>query len=444
MGNWQKKVLLAATAIMLPAAVFWPGSVSAQLVKGGEPDYDLKLLGKYVFFDEISVPGKKQACASCHEPKDGWTLPNSKINATIVVAPGAAPHALGNIKPPESAYASLFPVFQAGNFGPFVPGYRGGNFWDGRAEGCGKIGQPCPVGDGAVSESITADDLKLPPGKAGYARYLGPTADQALNPFPNAVEQNIREKSVCQRVKTAKYKDLYVQAFGESIDCSPNPKSSPAYRTSYKRIATALAAYQFSKDVNSFTSKRENVLAGNGTFEDQEQRGRDLFYGKARCSVCHDNGAGKDGRFNTYSDSLYHHLGLPYNSQIPGVAKGAKPGLTDHVTEVAAGHFKTPPLVNIDKREKPGFVKAYMHNGYFKSLKRLVHFYNTRDVLDPCDFDATDKQAETLNCWPKPEFNNATVAVGVVGNLQLSDDEEEDVVAYLKTLTDEFTAEAPK
>ena len=32
----------------------------------------------------------------------------------------------------------------------------------------------------------------------------------------------------------------------------------------------------------------------------------------------------------------------------------------------------------------PDFVKAYGHNGYFKSLKAIVHFYNTRDVLPRC------------------------------------------------------------
>jgi cytochrome c peroxidase len=41
-------------------------------------------------------------------------------------------------------------------------------------------------------------------------------------------------------------------------------------------------------------------------------------------------------------------------------------------------------LRNVDKRAQPDFVKAYMHNGYFKSLKEVVHFYNTRDALPRC------------------------------------------------------------
>jgi cytochrome c peroxidase len=42
--------------------------------------------------------------------------------------------------------------------------------------------------------------------------------------------------------------------------------------------------------------------------------------------------------------------------------------------------FQVPTLRNVDKRPYPTFVKAYAHDGYFKSLKSIVHFYNTRDV----------------------------------------------------------------
>ena len=48
------------------------------------------------------------------------------------------------------------------------------------------------------------------------------------------------------------------------------------------------------------------------------------------------------------------------------------------------GRFRVPTLRNVDKRPSPDFVKAYGHNGYFKSLKAIVHFYNTRDVLPRC------------------------------------------------------------
>jgi cytochrome c peroxidase len=48
------------------------------------------------------------------------------------------------------------------------------------------------------------------------------------------------------------------------------------------------------------------------------------------------------------------------------------------------GRYQVPTLRNVDKRPYEGFVKEYMHNGYFTSLKDVMHFYNTRDVLPRC------------------------------------------------------------
>jgi cytochrome c peroxidase len=431
----------------------------------------IELLGKHVFFDEkLSIPSNKQACASCHDPAKGWVLPNSEINRTTVVAPGAAPHALGSIKPPNSAYATFSPPFKNSPAGPFVPPWLGGTFWDGRAEGCGATPGPCPVAPsgGQVSETIFKSDL--PPSKqAQYLKYLGPVADQALNPFPNDVEQNIREKNVCQMVKTAKYKDLYQQAFGEAIDCQPNPKSNPAYRTSFKRIAVALSAWQSSSDVNSFSSKRDKALAADpdhkfplGGFTKEENQGHDLFYGiesplnpsakSGGCSVCH-NGvrqgqpADPTGEVpqQVYSDFRYHNIGTPFNREIPGVAIGEKVGLKGHVPTEAPGFFKTPTVRNAAKGVSAGFTKAYTHNGWFKSLDSLVHFYNTRDVKVKCEsikiVNATEKEALANNCWPKSEFDNP--AAFIIGNNGLTAAEEKAIVAYVKTLTDSYTPTSP-
>ncbi|WP_159710863.1 cytochrome-c peroxidase [Geminicoccus flavidas] len=455
---------LFTKCLILTSAALTPPFLSAD-AGALEP---IEALGKNIFFDEkLSIPANKQACASCHDPAKGWILPNSTINATTVVAPGAKPHAVGNIKPPANAYASFSPPFRSGNFGPFTPPWEGGNFWDGRAEGCGATaGAKCPTAAprGAVSATIRPSDL--PSSKqAQYAEFLGPIADQALNPFPNDVEQNIREKNVCQRVKTAKYKDLYRQAYGGEIDCSPNPKENPAYRTSFKRLAVAIAAWQASTDVNSFSSKRDRALADDKDhkfpledFTDQENLGHDLFYGitsslnpqgkNALCAACHNGvpqGQAADPRGEApkqlYTDNRYHHIGVPFNRQIPGVGKGVKTGLRTHVTNVPPGNFRTPTLRNVAKGLNGGFVKAYTHNGWFKSLESLVHFYNTRDVLRRCETlgitNATEKEALQNNCWPAPEFPNP--AVVVVGNLRLTDSEESAIVAYLKTFGDAHT-----
>ncbi len=114
---------------------------------------------------------------------------------------------------------------------------------------------------------------------------------------------------------------------------------------------------------------------------------------------------------------------------------------------------------NVAKGASANFIKAYTHNGWFKSLKHLVHFYNTRDEQDPVDpiifkiprcetliiFNATEK--ETLNadgttkCWPIPEFAGAVT--GIIGKLKLTSSEEDAIVAYLESLSDEVTASRP-
>jgi hypothetical protein len=91
----------------------------------------------------------------------------------------------------------------------------------------------------------------------------------------------------------------------------------------------------------------------------------------------------------------------------------------------------------------PYFQKEFFHNGYAKSLKQLVHFYNTRDVYayhvtsGHCPSGTTEK----VNCWPMPEVpNNIDMTVG---NLGLTDHEEDQIVTFMQTLTDGFTTPYP-
>ena len=88
----------------------------------------------------------------------------------------------------------------------------------------------------------------------------------------------------------------------------------------------------------------------------------------------------------------------------------------------------------MDKRPYPSFVKAYMHNGYFTSLKSIVHFYNTRDVLPRCQ---PHDVGEGITCWPAPE-STENMNKSRVGRLGLSDAEEDATVNFMQTLTDGF------
>jgi hypothetical protein len=99
----------------------------------------------------------------------------------------------------------------------------------------------------------------------------------------------------------------------------------------------------------------------------------------------------------------------------------------------------TPPQCPTTEAPGPYFQKEFFHNGYIKSLKQLVHFYNTRDVYP---FKVTSGhcppgKTEKVDCWPMPEV--PATKDKTIGNLQLTGQEEDLIVIFLQTLTDGFT-----
>jgi cytochrome c peroxidase len=112
-------------------------------------------------------------------------------------------------------------------------------------------------------------------------------------------------------------------------------------------------------------------------------------------------------------------------------------------TSTARNVAMVPPQCPTTEAPGPYFQKEFFHNGYIKSLKQLVHFYNTRDVfkfpvqMGGCPAGTTEK----VNCWPTPEVT-ANIDM-TVGNLMLTDLEENQIVIFLQTLTDGFTRPYP-
>ena len=106
------------------------------------------------------------------------------------------------------------------------------------------------------------------------------------------------------------------------------------------------------------------------------------------------------------------------------------------------GKFRTPTVRNVDQRPGNGFPKAFMHNGVFKSLEEVVHFYNTRDVLPRCG-PADSRKDWGKVCWPEPEVDrnlNDDLFEGLpIGNFELDAEAEAAIVAFLKTLSDGYT-----
>jgi cytochrome c peroxidase len=471
-GGFQMKNIGFLSITFLPLALatsvslaLWPAAVSAADPTPGVFTA-IEQLGEAIFHDTaMSIPSNKQGCVSCHDPKVGWVLKDPLGQGA---AAGAHPGRRGNQKPPSAAYADDSPVFAfvppPGPLGTIcgavpTPGlcYKGGIFWNGRATGAGQENS-VPVGGGAI-ETIKSTDVGIVCAQTpDLCEYLGPTADQAAAPFLNPVEQNSRMKKVCQRIKTAPYKTLYNEAFGEPIDCQKG-----GLKQSHLRAALAIAAYEASNKVNRFTSAREACLkdfasiAACDKLSADAKAGHTLFYrfgpGGAACAGCHNNGKGANGAQNTYADHRYHHLPLPFNNKL-GVSRGEVTGLSSHITDgtVAHGEFKTPTLLNVALGEGQ---KTYMHNGYFKTLKQVVHFYNTATAKPACanssatideiwikDSNAGDAVNDGhVDCWPVDEFVGTPVP-GIVGNLGLTSKQEDQLVEYLRALSDGFSGQA--
>jgi cytochrome c peroxidase len=260
-----------------------------------------------------------------------------------------------------------------------------------------------------------------------------------MGPFLNPLEQNNPQiRLVVSRVAKSSYAALFEQVWGPgSLDFKKDVYGS------YERIARSIAAYERSSEVNPYTSKYDYYLKGQATLTEQEARGLALFEGKAMCSACHISQPGPAGKPPLFTDFTYDNIGMPKNpmnpfyaappSVNPDGANWVDPGLggflmragyPENVYLAEWGKHKVPTLRNVDQRPYPDFVKAFGHNGYFKSLEDIVRFYNTRDVPGAG--------------WPPPEVT-MNVNTDELGNLGLTAAEEADLVAFMKTLTDGYT-----
>jgi cytochrome c peroxidase len=187
--------------------------------------------------------------------------------------------------------------------------------------------------------------------------------------------------------------------------------------------------------MNPFSSKHDAVVDGVASFTAQERQGFTLFSGKADCASCHPN----TGRKALFTNFTYENIGVPRNPLNPAVI--ADPQFRDmgigSVTGNTSfnGKLKVPTLRNVAKRGSISGTKAYMHNGVFKTLEQVVHFYNTRDVLPRCN--QVSPPSFGVNCWRAPEVGQNVNTIEV-GDLGLTLAEERALVAYLRTLSDGF------
>src|SRR5467141_3595308 len=446
-------------------------------------------LGELMLFDKHMSPGRNEACTSCHMPYAGWSGPIPSVNLTMIAYPGTAHFRAGKRTAQRHTYAPFFPVLQ---YNQEQGLFFGGNFWDSRATGY-RLRNP----DAEQAQGPPVDTQEMGfPDTACVAFRLSQAVYKPLfevlggkDSLDIKFPQNTEE--ICETPGGA-------AVFGgdpEPIKLTPEERTEE--NTVYDHWGASIDAYEQSVQVSTFTSKFDAMLKGNYTFTADEMAGLQLFNGKGNCNSCHVDGRGtnlKPDQIDTSSTAQVNPLftcfgsaneGLPLNPRDAfyyqdkpdsygftpnpygfgyrdlglgtflrsGFGSAPNPNMSwrqyaptvDGQMQVATARNVALAPTQCPSTEAPGpyFQKGFFHNGYMKSLKQLVHFYNTRDVYP---FPVTSGHCppgtvEKVTCWPMPEVrNNLDHTVGMLG---LTDHEEDLIVIFMQTLTDGFTKPYP-
>lgn len=455
----------------------------------------MRILGGLLNYDLNMSPFKNTACSSCHMPYAAFSGPIPSVNLTMIAYPGSYRYRAGKRTAQRYTYSHSFPVL---NYNTTQGAFFGGNFWDSRATG---YQLQAPDAEQAQWPPLDPAEMQFPDlaciayriSKSSYLTLF----EEIWGPF--SINWPSDTETICDTPAGA-------TTFGGSttpIALSPTDRTTA--KNVYDHWGQTLGFLEASNEISPFTSKFDAFLAGKYTLTPPEMAGYNLFRGKANCNSCHldgrstaptppppegtlpnsmDTGAAADTTpvFTCWGSS---NLGLPKNPRDSfyyettpdsfgftlnpagftyadyglgtflrsGFATGPSPN--SNWTQYAAtsdGQMQTmtardvamtPPQCPTTEAPGPYFQKEFFHNGYIKSLKQLVHFYNTRDVYryqvesGECPAGTVEK----VTCWPAAEVpQNQDMTVGSLG---LTDEEENQLVAFMQTLTDGYTKPYP-
>jgi cytochrome c peroxidase len=224
--------------------------------------------------------------------------------------------------------------------------------------------------------------------------------EQSLMPIQDPLEMNESLENVVAKLSASReYRNDFVRAFdSEEI-------------TSEK---IGLAMEQFMLTLVSHDSKFDKFIRGETTLSDAETRGMELFNNEddpagivkgAECFHCH-------GGFN-FMNNQFMNNGLDLEADWKDLGRQKVTMLDEDKAK-----FKTPSLRNI------AVTAPYMHDGRFTNLRDVIQHYNS-DVKDSPTVD------------PLLQFS-------LNPGLGLTDQDIDDLIAFLNTLTDEVYLNNPE
>ena len=463
----------------------------------------VQTLGKLMNYDETMSAEGNRACSFCHMPYAAFSGPIPSVNLTTIAYPGSFEFRFGKRTPPRYTYSPYFPVLQ---FNETQQDFYGGNFWDGRSTGfllqspdAEQAQHPPldPLEHGLpdlaciafhlsqaeyrpLFEQVWGEDsldIKFPHDTEQICSTPGGAAVLGGSPTPIKLKPEERTRAT----------DVYdhwgqsISSYEDSTDISPFSSKFDAFLADSSTTPLTTdeqAGYDLFRGKAGCNTCH---LDGRGSTQTPGTGS-----GNTPATTTGDDTSAAADAQPLFTDFTYNNLGLPLNPRDAffyettpdatgftpnpigfgyrdlgfgtflrsGFGSGPNPN-SDWIqfaplfdgkmqTVTARNVGLTPPQCPTTEAPGPYFQKAFFHNGYAKSLKQLVHFYNTRDVFrfdnitsGHCPVGTTEK----VNCWPMAEVtNNMDMSVG---NLGLTGQEEDQLVAFLQTLTDGFTTPYP-
>ena len=441
----------------LPAAV-----VDSDYYHGGSPSTAKVELGRALFFDKMLSGNRNIACATCHHPDLGTT-------DGLALGLGEGPKGLGLERRAGSDKATgvhgrvprnALALFNLGAH-EFTR-----LFHDGRVET-----DPEGYYEGGF---ISPAKWRLPPGLdnvlAVQAMFpVGSHTEMAGQEGENSIADAVSLNNLAgsggvweqlgERLRSVpEYVELFKKAFPEQVH-------GPA-DLNYVMAANAVSAFEataFRADDSFF----DRYLRGEtGALGPKAARGMSLFYGRAGCSGCH------SGKFQTDHD--FHAIAMPQIG--PGRADGGDTGYWAVTGErafpedrgrggVTVGSeddfkFRTPSLRNVE------LTGPWGHDGAYQSLRDVVrHHADPVAALEAYELDGgllppltgvlelTAEGSSESQSWlsevrlrgflmrddwvqRRPAQRGRIAAANELAPVSLADDDIDDLVAFLRSLTD--------
>jgi cytochrome c peroxidase len=365
----------------------------------------LAALGKKIFFDARLSASGRMSCATCHSPEHAYGPPNG----LAVQLGGQKLNRQGARAVPSLRYVlNRTPIWHK-------------EYISNPAERMLEGEEP-------------------PTGGFGWDGRFNTLHDQATFPLlePNEMA-NASPEEVAGKLQRASYSSEFRKLLGEQIFADPSK--------AYSQALLALERFELEDpSFQPYSSKYDDYLDGKADFTAQEKRGLALFDDPKRgnCASCHRDSRGADGSHPIFTDYEFEALGVPRNPEIQANASSnyydmglCGPLRSDQSREQKyCGLFKTPTMRNVATRS------VFFHNGRFHSLKEALRFYVRRDTdprlwypVSPAGAlkkfdDLPNALRANVDLIDEPLTRHEGAAPA------WNDAEIEDVITFLKTLTD--------